>query len=76
MRALKFVASPLIGGLGLISSPGKPPKPLPSARRDDATVTREMLDDLSRRRGGAADMLTGSTGAEAPQATGKTVLGQ
>lgn len=56
---------------------GKPkfnPKATPAVTRDDVRDNSELEDELRRRRGGAADILTGSGGAEAG-ATSKTVLG-
>lgn len=47
--------------------------PIPTATRDDAMVSID--DELLRRRGGAADILTGATGAEAALSGGKLVLG-
>jgi hypothetical protein len=52
----------------------KPVVPLPQVSRDDA-VAQMRDDELLRRRGGAADMLTGTTGAEAALSGGKLVLG-
>lgn len=54
-----------------IPSPGPSPKPV---TRDDARESAERDDELRRRRGGAADILTGAGGAEAGS-TGKTQLG-
>jgi hypothetical protein len=72
----------LIGGPILKSIFGKKkpkqqetiPAPLPTATRDDAQSEAEKRLELARRRGGAADIVTGAYGAEAP-AGGKTVLG-
>lgn len=54
-----------------IPSPGPAPKPV---TRDDARESAERDDELRRRRGGAADILTGTGGAEAGSG-GKTTLG-
>jgi hypothetical protein len=51
-----------------------PIQPLPQVSRDDAAA-RMADDELLRRRGGAADMITGTTGAEAALSGGKLVLG-
>ena len=51
-----------------------PVQPLPQVSRDDAAA-RMADDELLRRRGGAADMITGMTGAEAALSGGKLVLG-
>jgi hypothetical protein len=79
----------LIGGIGKIAGgilgggifksiiggkKKKPVQPLPQVSRDDAAA--QIADDeLLRRRGGAADMLTGTTGAEAALSGGKLVVG-
>lgn len=47
--------------------------PLAMVSRDEATASID--DELLRRRGGAADILTGATGAEAALSGGKLVLG-
>lgn len=64
-------------GAGIKAIAGKKKKPapvgLPPATRDDAAVSLD--DELLRRRGGAADILTGATGAEAALSGGKLVLG-
>jgi hypothetical protein len=52
----------------------KLPAPLPTARREDADPSA-MLDELRKRRGGAADQITGYGGAEPAVQTGKTTLG-
>ena len=49
-------------------------QPLPQVSRDDA-VAQMRDDELLRRRGSAADILTGTTGAEAALSGGKLVLG-
>ena len=50
--------------------------PLPDATRDDAAATVAANDALARRRGGAADILTGSSGATAAGSSiGKFVAG-
>lgn len=60
---------------GLFNSP-KPPPPQMPVTRDDAMTAAERQDALLRRRGGAADIVTGSYGAEpSAGATGKTTLG-
>lgn len=49
---------------------------VPQVRRDDAAVQQASDDALARRRGGVADMLTGSGGAAVPQsAVGRLVVG-
>lgn len=76
-------ALPAIGGLlglgvTLLNRKGSSPQPqpLPGATRDDAAAQQQANDELLRRKGGAADIITGVRGAE-PAMTGlKTALGQ
>lgn len=56
--------------VGKMKSPGAPTK---AVTRDDIPDSA-LEDELRKRRGGAADILTGPSGAEAG-ATGKTILG-
>lgn len=78
-QALTFLASPLMGILGLAAKQPKIPGPLPIATRDDAIQAQTQQDDIARRRGGAADIISGAggpSGAEAsPSSTGKATLG-
>lgn len=66
-------------GIGIGSLFGKKkalPAPLPQATRDDAEVLASREQELRRRRGAAADMLTGSGGSEASMGSiGKLVVG-
>jgi hypothetical protein len=60
---------------GLLGIPKiKAPHATPAVTRDDALDSAAIEDQLLKRRGGAADILTGAGGAEAGN-TGKTVLG-
>lgn len=70
----KIFKAPL-KALGLIKTPGKSPAPIAAVTRDDARDQALMADDLRRRRGGAADLLTGNGGAELAGGTGNTTLG-
>lgn len=71
----KVLISPLGNLIGaVLPHAPKPPAPLPVVTRDDAATNSSLADELARRRGGAADMLNGSGGAEAGS-TGKTQLG-
>lgn len=69
---------PLLMGLGggLLKSLFKSPKsPVQQAvQKDDARDAALRNDELLKRRGGAADMVTGAYGVAAP-AGGKTTLG-
>jgi hypothetical protein len=75
MKIIGMVASPLLSALGLFKQK-KPnvPQPSPVPTRDDAQDQANRQTELTRRRGGAADMATGAYGAEAG-AGGKTTLG-
>ena len=70
----KILSAPL-KALGLISTPGKAPSPMGSVTRDDAAAQVASDDEIRRRKGGAADILTGSAGAEPVLTGGKLTLG-
>lgn len=53
---------------------GKTPMATRPVTRDDARETADLDDELRKRRGGAADILTGAGGAEAGTG-GRTQLG-
>ncbi len=53
----------------------KQPAIAPIPRRDDALATFRMDQRMQRRRGGAADILTGNDGAEAGPVGVKALLG-
>ena len=78
-KIIKGVGNFLVGGvvgglLGLTKS--KVPKALPMPTRDDALAHMQSQDELRRRRGAAAEIINGSTGAEAAVgSTGKFVPG-
>lgn len=69
------ILSAPLKALGLVSTPGKPPAPLPTVTRDDAIVAAQSADELRRRKGAAADIVTGTGGAEAAPTGGKLTLG-
>ncbi|WEK43634.1 MAG: hypothetical protein P0Y64_02030 [Candidatus Sphingomonas colombiensis] len=78
MALLKPIGKALGGVLkavGIISSPGKPPDPLRPVTRDDAAAQVASDDEIRRRQGAAADIITGTGGAQAPLTGGKLVLG-
>jgi hypothetical protein len=57
----------LFKGIGhlLFGTPVAPPVPPPVVTREDASAAAQrQIDELARRRGSAADILTGSAGAE------------
>jgi hypothetical protein len=68
MGFIKKIGNFLLGGLvgGLLGLRHKGPKALPApVTRDDAREQADANDELRRRRGAAADMVTGTQGAEA-----------
>ena len=76
MKAVKAVFSPVLSVLGLLPKTPKLPAPQKTPTRDEARDAIAAEDALRRRRGGAADIMTGSGGAEAgPAAGGKDTLG-
>lgn len=74
MALFRKLTTGIFKAIGLVSTPGKPPKALPTVTRDDAAQQIAANDELMRRKGGAADILTGIGGAEAPTGA-KTTLG-
>ena len=75
MKALKFVASPLLALTGVLKKP-KLPAPVRTPTRDDAAAEIASEDALRKRRGGAADILNSAGGVEAgSSAGGKDTLG-
>lgn len=60
--------------LGMIPKTPKLPAAQPTVTRDDARDRAGLEEELRKRRGGAADMMTGDGGAEAGSG-GKTKLG-
>ncbi len=80
MTILKNVGKFLLTGLlGISLGGGKKPQaqqPLPAANRDDARTAAQRDDELRRRKGAAADLITGTQGAEASAASlGRLVVG-
>lgn len=75
MQPVAKVLSAPLKAIGLIPKMPKLPAPLPTVQRDEAAATIQSEDEIRRRRGGAADIVTGAGGAEPAQATGKTTLG-
>lgn len=77
--ALPMLAGGLFGSkiIKAVLGGGKkaPVQPLPQASRDDAAAAIARDDELRRRKGAAADILTGSGGAEATGTPGKFILG-
>ena len=77
----KVAKNVLFGGIGGLAGAllGKkkkaPPLPLSQVNRDDAAEEIDANDELRRRKGAAADMITGTRGAEAVGGTGRLVLG-
>lgn len=75
MKAIGTLISPIGSALGLFKK-SKTPSPLPVATRDDTLRAISGEDALAKRRGGAADILTGAGGAEAGPSSAKQLLGQ
>jgi hypothetical protein len=76
MKVIGMIASPLLSALGIFKQKSPHvPQPSPVPTRDDAAAQADRITELTRRRGGAADMMTGAYGAEAVGGTGKTTLG-
>lgn len=62
----QYGLAPLLSGIGLLTTKApKMPDPPKVATRDDARDLIAAQDKLARRRGGAADILTGVAGGEA-----------
>jgi hypothetical protein len=76
MKLVKTAISPVATALGLFKKPKAPAVPLTQATRDDTLRAIAQDDTLARRRGGAADILTGAGGAEAGPVSAKDLLGQ
>lgn len=80
MKAAGWILSPFLKATGVLDKIGglfkspKPPTPPGPVTRDDARDAAARNAELLKRRGGAADMLTGNGGAEAG-AGSKTMLG-
>ncbi|WP_404480032.1 hypothetical protein [Novosphingobium sp. BL-52-GroH] len=72
----KFLVGGVVGGLLGLGGKSKAPSALGAPTRDDAMMQIENEDELRRRKGAAADIINGSTGAEAALgSTGKFVPG-
>lgn len=74
MKLIGAIVSPIGSLLGLTPKAPHLPAPLATPTRDDARAQIAAGDALAKRRGGAADTLSGSGGVEAG-AGGKDTLG-
>jgi hypothetical protein len=74
MKAIGSIIKAPLKALGLIPKLPKPPAPTPVVTRDTARDAANAQDALFGRRGGQADQVTGTGGAEAGS-TSKTQLG-
>jgi hypothetical protein len=68
--------SPVASALGVFKKPKAAKPTQAAAARDDTLRSIAQEDALAKRRGGAADILTGAGGAEAGPASAKDLLGQ
>ena len=60
----------------IFDGPPTAPEPTPTPTRDDTAKLVAKNDALARRKGAAADILTGASGAEAaPANVGRLILG-
>lgn len=75
LKPIGKVLGSVLKAVGIISTPGKVPEALPTVTRDDAAAQIASDDELRKRRGGAADILNGASGAEAALSGGKLTLG-
>lgn len=76
MSLLGFLLSPITSLIGSIIKTPKPPVMLPAPTRDDARQQMRDEDALRRRQGAAADIVTGTSGAEAGSGSvGRLVVG-
>lgn len=75
MAVLEKIVSAPLKALGILHTPKSEPTALPQASRDDAAADIAADDELQRRKGGAADIITGATGAGTPLTGGKLILG-
>lgn len=71
----RVLLSPLGYAAGLFKKPKKPPVAQRPATRDDVATRISQEDEMLKRRGSLADILTGDSGAEAAPASAKQLLG-
>jgi hypothetical protein len=74
MKAIGSVIRAPLKLFGLIPNIPKPQPPTPPITRDDAATAAARADELRKRKGSGADIITGQGGAEAG-AGGKVMLG-
>lgn len=74
MKAIGNVIGAPLKAIGLIPKMPSVPAATPPVTRDDALTAALKQNSLFARRGGAADQMTGASGAEAG-ATSRTILG-
>ena len=75
-KALKYLISPVGAALGLFGGKSKPALLPGPVTRDEAREEADRERELRMRRGAAADMLTGTRGAEAAASSiGRVVTG-
>lgn len=72
---MKALSAPL-KAIGLIPKLPRPPAPATPVTRDTLKIQSDAEDELRRRKGSAADIVTGTAGAETGKAaTGAATLG-
>jgi hypothetical protein len=74
MKAIGSIIKAPLKALGLIPKMPKPPTPTPVVTRDTARDAANAQDSMFGRKGGRADQVTGTGGAEASSGS-KTTLG-
>jgi hypothetical protein len=74
MKAVGGIIRAPLKALGIIPKMPNAPAPQKPVTRDDARDAAAREDELRKRRGGQADVVTGTRGAEAG-VTGKVMLG-
>lgn len=76
MKAVGSVIGAPLKAIGLIPKMPKPPEAQKPITRDDVQALADREDELRKRLGGRADIVTGTSGAEAGKgASGAATLG-
>jgi len=75
MGVVGKILSPVISLLAKPKAP-KPQAQTPAITRNDAAERAYALDEIRKRKGYGANLITGAGGAEARTSGGKTLLGE